>query len=336
MATYNDLLSTCSKQQQIINDLNKKIADLEARFDNQPVNLNHASSSQTTNANWLLRQFPSSQQNLFTNISDEYHTDSDELDKEFPEINKKKRRRTATKTPPKKFSNSNESKKESVEKMTKVPLPPPINVSNVKNFDLFRQEILKVAKESTRFKAISNSDIKISVQNEEEYRKIKKLLEEMKNEKNHDNKVEYHTYQLKSDKCYRFVIRGLPSSISQEEIKMDLEKLGHDVTGITNIYKNIKIDNVKIRKTFPLFFIDLKQKENNKDVFNIKNLAHCVVKIEPPNKNKGIPQCTNCQQLGHTKSFCHRQTKCVKCAKNHHTTQCEKLPEVPPTCALFK
>lgn len=90
----------------------------------------------------------------------------------------------------------------------------------------------------------------------------------------------------------------------------------------------------KVKKHFPLFYIDLKQKDNNKEVYNIKKLAYCIVKIEPPNKTRGIPQCTNCQQLGHTKSFCYRQTKCVKCAENHHTTKCNKQPNIAPSCAL--
>lgn len=93
-------------------------------------------------------------------------------------------------------------------------------------------------------------------------------------------------------------------------------------------------DGVKVRKDFPLFYVDLRQKDNNKEVYNIKTVAYCTVKVEPPKRNKDIPQCTNCQQLGHTKRFCFRQSKCVKCAENHHTKQCKKQISTAPTCAL--
>jgi len=246
------------------------------------------------------------------------------------EQTRKKRRRTHTKTPPSANINSAVIKQDK----PKVPLPPPINVSNINNFELFRQKVLTTTGEP-KFKALSNNDIKITVQTETEYRNVKTLLEEIKKSPtNQLGDIEYHTYQLKSDKLYRFVVRGLPSSISIDEIKTDLQKMGHEVENITNVFKMVTIDGVKIRKTFPLFYVDLKQKENNKDVFNIKALAYCIVKIEAPKKAKGIPQCTNCQQLGHTKSFCHRHSKCVKCADGHHTKQCEKKRETEPTCAL--
>lgn len=39
----------------------------------------------------------------------------------------------------------------------------------------------------------------------------------------------------------------------------------------------------------------------------------------PPHQKREIPQCTNCQRYGHTKSFCHRKPKCVKCSRDHAT-----------------
>jgi hypothetical protein len=113
-------------------------------------------------------------------------------------------------------------------------------------------------------------------------------------------------------------------------------KLGHDVALVTNVFKLTNNNGIKDKKPFPLFYVDIKQKENNKEVFNIRYLLHCRVTIEPPKKYRGIPQCTNCQQLGHTKSFCNRQATCVKCAGDHHSKQCTKHLQSDPTCALCK
>jgi len=101
------------------------------------------------------------------------------------------------------------------------------------------------------------------------------------------------------------------------------------------IYKTItNKENQKVRIEYPLFAIEINQKDNNKEVFNITRLVHCKVRVEAPKKARTIPQCTNCQQLGHTKSFCSRESRCVKCASNHHSTSCTKAPKTTPTCAL--
>jgi len=227
-------------------------------------------------------------------------------------------------------NNENEQKK----KIAKPPLPPPINVSNVNNFNQFSEKIRAVAS-SAQFKAISANDIKISIQNEDEYRKVKKLLEDQSSSGGDFPDLVYFTYQLKSEKSYRAVIRGLPPTCEEQEITNELIQLGHEPTKTSNIIKKIKNkDGKKIIKKFPLFLIELKQKENNKEIFNIKNLLHCKVTIEAPNQKKGIPQCIQCQQLGHTKNFCTREAICVKCAGKHATSTCNKKPNSTPKCAL--
>jgi len=351
-ATYDELINTCNRQEQIINDLNKRIAELEARSNNRPLNQFQPTFSQhdhTNNSNWLLRQFPA-HNNIFNALSqEEYITDEDELEKETSNPhnrNKKKRRRTKTKTPPKNTqipllppSNENNINKQPQPSAQKELLPPPINVSNVGDFNIFRAQVVAATEKPVQFKAISNNDIKITTQSENDYRKIKKLLSDIKeteasNKDSPLHNMEYHTYQLKSERWYRIVIRGLPSSTNCEEIKTAIEEHGHKVTNIINVYKKLTVNNEKIIKHFPLFYVDLQQSENNKAIYEIKTLLYCKVTIEPPRKVTGIPQCTNCQQLGHTKNFCNRQAKCVKCAEGHQTKECKKPRNSMPTCVL--
>lgn len=264
----------------------------------------------------------------------EYCTDEEELERELSHHNDqiKEKRKLQTTSSLSKEENSHQSK-------AKIPLPPPINVSNIKNFSVFREEVLKVATKPVQFKAMSNNDIKITTQDEEVYRNIKKHLNNLKQScsdtpENPFYGLEYHTYQLKSDRWYRFVIRGLPSSTNHDDIKKAIEVEGHEVATITNITKKMTINGERVLKTFPLFYVDIVTKENNKNVFEIKEILHCRVTVEPPKKVNGIPQCTNCQQLGHTKNFCNRQARCVKCAGYHHTKECKKQRKSVPTCAL--
>jgi hypothetical protein len=46
--------------------------------------------------------------------------------------------------------------------------------------------------------------------------------------------------------------------------------------------------------------------------------------IEPPHQKREIKQCKNCQKYGHTKQYCYRRLRCVKCTGDHHTSQCNR------------
>jgi len=45
-------------------------------------------------------------------------------------------------------------------------------------------------------------------------------------------------------------------------------------------------------------------------------------------------QCINCQEYGHSKSYCAHPPRCVRCTANHSTSACTKSKDEPPTCAL--
>lgn len=71
-----------------------------------------------------------------------------------------------------------------------------------------------------------------------------------------------------------------------------------------------------------MFYIGLKTNGNNKDIYEIEFLLCTRVKFEAPHKKRELPQCTNCQRFGHTKNFCKRHPRCVKCALLHPTSAC--------------
>ena len=138
------------------------------------------------------------------------------------------------------------------------------------------------------------------------------------------HKMEYHTYQLKREKSFGAVVRRLPSSTECEETKRAIEGTGHKVNGFIIFKKKKKTTNgIKETKCFPPFYADLALSENN------MKLKLCFIV-----KYIWSHQCINWQLLGHTKNFCHRQPKCVKCAENPHTKKCDKPRSNEPTCAL--
>lgn len=84
-----------------------------------------------------------------------------------------------------------------------------------------------------------------------------------------------------------------------------------------------------------MFYIDIKPKDNNKEVYNITTLDNNnIIKCEPPHSKRIIPQCTRCQNYGHTKTYCRKTFRCVKCAGNHETKECiRKVRDNQVKCA---
>ncbi|KMQ93979.1 nucleic-acid-binding protein from transposon x-element [Lasius niger] len=114
-------------------------------------------------------------------------------------------------------------------------------------------------------------------------------------------------------------------TIDINELKEEIEAHNHKVIKITNMLET------KTKKPLPLFFIELQQKDNNKDIYKIKNLLNTIVNIKQPYKKRDIVQCTKCQAHGHSKNYCFRGPRCVKCAEKHLTSACprkQKFEEV--------
>jgi len=168
---------------------------------------------------------------------------------------------------------------------------------------------------------ISDYDIKILFQGHEaklqvktidEYRKIQSFFEQ----KNIPN----YTYQLKSARSIRAVIKGLDPRIESDEITnalSDLEFIPRNVFKTNN--RNGDKSNVVLVELEPC-------KDNTKShpIFELKRLLNMVITVEVPKKNNQPKQCYNCQEYGHTKNRCFLAPICAICAEKHTTNQCDK------------
>ncbi|KAL1130676.1 hypothetical protein AAG570_011918 [Ranatra chinensis] len=142
------------------------------------------------------------------------------------------------------------------------------------------------------------------------------------------NFPQFHTYQIKSEKAYRIAIRDLNAKTPQTEIKKDIEAHGHRVRAISNVLHH------KTKVPLPLFFVDLEPASNNADIFCIKRIFYSSVRVEEPHKRQDIVQCTRCQQYRHTKGYCNRPPRCVRCGGEHESSTCSKSRDSAATCAL--
>lgn len=124
--------------------------------------------------------------------------------------------------------------------------------------------------------------------------------------------TEFHLYGKKIDKPFKVVLRNLHNSSDLNLLKTQIEDYGHSVINIYNIRHRVN------KTPLFMFYVYLKSKQNNKGIYKIDYFLNTKIYFEPAKKRK-IPQCLLCQRYGHTRNFCARQPRCVKCAGHHLT-----------------
>lgn len=228
--------------------------------------------------------------------------------------------------------------------MTKKLRIPPIFVSQVKVASTLINTINPGRDCSIGFQILANGDVKINCKDENSYRNTVNLLNSVSQNVEHAlHGIEFHSYQCKTTRPYRVVVRGLYCTTSIDEIKEELANCGHIAKDVANVIitRRIQIKEATANKPakfetrkipLPVFYVNLEPKSNNKDVYEISHMLHCKVSIEAPYKKIEVPQCKRCQSFGHTVRYCARRVKCVKCSGEHLTEHCTKKKEEPCKC----
>ena len=219
------------------------------------------------------------------------------------------------------MADDNPTTSETSKILTKEPKPPPIYIHGVTNYRAMVNNLAIVAtKESYHTKTTTNNTVIVYPHKPETYRRLISHLRE--------NKIIYHTYQLKQERAYRVVIRDIHSSVSPQEIADELNAKGHQVRNIVNVRHRVT------KEPLPLFFVDLEPKENNKEIYDLQFIYNTKIRVEPPRTRREIVQCTRCQEYGHSKTYCNKPYYCVKCGQQHDSKTCTKTHDTPATCAL--
>lgn len=213
------------------------------------------------------------------------------------------------------FSNLSEENDENRDKEQQnntkyVPKPPPITIYKVGVIQYIHDLLKPITNNKYTIKTTSYETIKVQVFDAEHFKILIKELDK--------RNTQYHTYRPKSEKTFRFVLKGLHHGTDIEVMKINLAEQGHDVVNIHNIKHRTT------KKPLPMFYIDITPKENNKQVYSLDKLGNCIIKCEPPHTKRIVPQCTRCQAYGHTKTYCRKTFSCVKCAGQHETKDCTR------------
>lgn len=188
--------------------------------------------------------------------------------------------------------------------------PPPIFVEKVANIQPLISMLKQTVPNQFEIKTLRNEQVKIMPKDHETYKKIIGELEK--------KNTEFFTYKPKSERGFKVILRNMHSTANIDDLKNELSQLGHEVKNIWNIRSRYT------KVPLPLFEVELSTKPNNKDIYSVTKLMSCVIRFEPPRPKKIVPQCSNCQQYGHTKSYCKKKSVCIKCAGHHESKSCER------------
>lgn len=246
-------------------------------------------------------------------------------------VSRNKKRKLSEASPTEKTTTSNRFKDlpvditddDTTSVATKLSKPPPIVLYGIEDLNKLT-ELLETAAQRDQFtyKTVNKTQLRISTIDIDVYKKLISLIRE--------NKLIGHTFNRKDKRCYRIVVRNLHPSTPLNVIKEDIKATGNTVCGEII---NVKFGPDKVPTT--TFFVNLIAGPSNKNIKNLRYIYHQSVVIEEPRKRKTLVQCQRCQQYGHTKNYCMRPYRCVKCGQPHKTSECEKRDRsTPASCAL--
>nr|CAH7728895.1 unnamed protein product [Callosobruchus chinensis] len=160
--------------------------------------------------------------------------------------------------------------------------------------------------------------IRIIPKTEDDYRKIARLFKE--------ENIRHHTFPLPSERNIHAVIRGIPVSTTEQEIKEELEQKGYVPHHIIRLKRNGG-------KPMPLIVVILPKTEKSQQVFNEHEVLGLSIRVEVQKNSRLIGQCHRCQKYGHAESYCTASPKCLKCAQDHMTHLCPQTGQEVRKCA---
>ncbi|GFR17519.1 RNA-directed DNA polymerase from mobile element jockey [Trichonephila clavata] len=118
----------------------------------------------------------------------------------------------------------------------------------------------------------------------------------------------------------------MPADMPVNEVIENLEELGIHP-------KECRVlNNRKTGQPMPIFSVFLEKNEDNRNIYNLKELCFMKIVVETMRGKIGPAQCYRCQGFFHGSRFCTRNPKCVKCGKPHLTKDCTKTKNEEPTC----
>lgn len=222
-----------------------------------------------------------------------------------------------TLTPPQPKNQQSHAKQQPSEKRAQV--PPPIMVEKVNSYeDLYSMITNKINKNQFQVKLLSENSAKINAADSESYRIIVDVLQKA----NHT----LNSYENKQSRPIRVMIKELHHTCKPQSVIQNLREQGFNAVEAIN--------KLSFKKKTPLnmFMVTFENKEDIDKIYKISHILGCRVDVQAIKGSNLIPQCKRCQSFGHTRTYCSRQSRCVKCAGKHATSECGKTKDMEAKC----
>ena len=143
---------------------------------------------------------------------------------------------------------------------------------------------------------------------------------------------EYFTYNPVVTDSTKSVLRGLPPSTSEEDIRKAIQDKGVCILHVRQLWKSTKSpEGVWSRTPLPVWYIT-HSKESKPALRAIVGLLHFRIHFEDPKKRGSLPQCFRCLEFGHHANFCKQQLRCRICADSHDSRACPTPQSTHPKC----
>ena len=128
------------------------------------------------------------------------------------------------------------------------------------------------------------------------------------------------------------VLRGLPPSTPEEDIKQALQDKGICVLQVRQLWKSSQSsEGVWTKTPLSIWYIS-HSKTSSTALRALVGLLHFRIRWEDPKKRDSLPQCFRCLEFGHHANFCKQQVRCRTCAETHDSRECPVPTSHPPKC----
>lgn len=200
---------------------------------------------------------------------------------------------------------------------------PPIVVDTL-NVHEFMKNNEKIKGDFT-IKILKNEKKIINCANEDAHKAIISNLKE--------KNINAHTFQSVSERNVVLLCYGIHFTVPEDEILLELKELYGDC--IVSVRHHVTPRSKARNYNLDQHIINVKNTANIGQILSTKGLAQHSVFLKKY-IIKSTAQCLNCWSYGHTKTYCMRPSRCIKCTEIHPPKECRKLDEDAPTCVNCK
>ena len=192
---------------------------------------------------------------------------------------------------------------------------PPIVITEKVNYPNVIQELNNLNIYTPKTQTTRNG-LKIFLNNIKDFEKLKGFYKQ--------NNRQFYTHALKHERPVHQVIKGLPL-VEVNIIEKELRDKGS---------KCIKVSLMKQKNQDynPIYLATFESGTDLAEVQKVNEIYYSKVKWEKFRNKSGVTQCHRCQEFGHGSNFCNKTARCVKCDKEHTTSECNKTDTEKPYC----